>query len=217
MTANNLAIPDNKLRSFLNEMRLERCGSRLDANNPGAFNQCFLSLSHKDSHWLDSRQGFQHEDYEIALLPRGNRSTSTQQMFRRLDGVFLLSITWRELLEQVGRALSRTSSADQGTILQFGDVRVDFMRMEITRSEKPIALTHQEFKLLEFFMRSPQRAISRGELLNEVWGYNNYPSTRTVDNHICTLRQKLEPNPARPIHFLTVHRIGYKFVPCATE
>ena len=214
MTGNNLAIPDNKLRSFLNEMRLEWCGRGLDVNNPGAFDQCFLSLSHEDSHWLDSRQRFfQSEDYEIALLPRGNRSSSTLQMFRTLDGVFLLSVTWRELLEQVCRALSRSSSADQSTILQFGDVHVDFMRMEITRSEKPIALTHQEFKLLKFFMRSPQRAISRVELLNEVWGYNNYPSTRTVDNHICTLRQKLEPNPARPIHFLTVHRIGYKFVP----
>jgi DNA-binding response OmpR family regulator len=211
MTGINLTIPDNKLRLSPNEIRRERRDPGLDASARGAFDECFLS--HEHLHCLGSRQPFQSEDYEIALLPRGTRTTSILKMLRTLDGVFLFPITWRELLERIGRALSRTSSVDQSTILQFGDVRVDFMRMEITRSEKPIVLTQQEFKLLKFFMRSPQRVISRGELLNEVWGYNNYPSTRTVDNHICTLRQKLEPNPARPIYFLTVHRMGYKFVP----
>ena len=98
-------------------------------------------------------------------------------------------------------------------IVRFGEVRVNFLTMEISRSEKPVVLTAQEFKLLRFFTQTPERVLSRNELLNQVWGYNNYPSTRTVDNHICTLRQKLEPTPARPVHFLTVHGIGYKFVP----
>jgi DNA-binding response OmpR family regulator len=98
-------------------------------------------------------------------------------------------------------------------ITGFGEVRVNFLTMEISRSEKPVVLTAQEFKLLRFFIKAPERVFSRNDLLNEVWGYNNYPSTRTVDNHICMLRQKLEPTPARPIHFLTVHGMGYKFVP----
>jgi DNA-binding response OmpR family regulator len=98
-------------------------------------------------------------------------------------------------------------------ITGFGEVRVNFQTMEIRRSEKPVVLTAQEFKLLRFFTQTPKRVFSRNELLNEVWGYNNYPSTRTVDSHIFMLRQKLELNPARPIHFLTVHRMGYKFVP----
>jgi DNA-binding response OmpR family regulator len=85
--------------------------------------------------------------------------------------------------------------------------------MKISRSEKPVALTAQEFKLLKFFTQFPEQVFSRNQLLNEVWGYNSYPSTRTVDNHICMLRQKLEPVPTEPIHFLTVYRMGYKFAP----
>ena len=97
--------------------------------------------------------------------------------------------------------------------LVFKDVQIDFTSMEATRAGKPIAMTAQEFKLLKYLARSPERVISREELLNEVWGYQNYPSTRTVDNHILRLRQKLEPDPANPRFFLTMHGAGYKFVP----
>ena len=98
-------------------------------------------------------------------------------------------------------------------LLVFKDVQIDFTSMEATRAGKPIAMTAQEFKLLKYLARSPERVISREELLNEVWGYQNYPSTRTVDNHILRLRQKLEPDPANPRFFLTMHGAGYKFVP----
>jgi DNA-binding response OmpR family regulator len=74
-------------------------------------------------------------------------------------------------------------------------------------------MTAQEFKLVRFLSESPERVIPRDELLNEVWGYQNYPSTRTVDNHILRLRQKLEVDPSQPRYFLTVHGAGYKFVP----
>jgi DNA-binding response OmpR family regulator len=84
--------------------------------------------------------------------------------------------------------------------------------MEATRAGKPVSMTAQEFKLLRFLSRSTDRVISREELLNEVWGYQNYPSTRTVDNHVLRLRQKLEPDPSRPRYFVTVHSAGYKFV-----
>jgi DNA-binding response OmpR family regulator len=70
-----------------------------------------------------------------------------------------------------------------------------------------------EFKVLQFFVSNPNRVISRDDLLNEVWGYANYPCTRTVDNHVLKLRQKLEEEAAQPIHFRTVHRVGYKFTP----
>ncbi|HEX6881281.1 MAG TPA: helix-turn-helix domain-containing protein, partial [Terriglobales bacterium] len=78
-------------------------------------------------------------------------------------------------------------------------------------------LTKQEFKVIRFFAKHPNRAVSRDVLLNEVWGYNNYPSTRTVDNHLLRLRHKLEPDPARPQFFLTIHGAGYKFVPEGTS
>ncbi|HEY6767299.1 MAG TPA: helix-turn-helix domain-containing protein, partial [Candidatus Sulfotelmatobacter sp.] len=70
-----------------------------------------------------------------------------------------------------------------------------------------------EFKTLKYFMQNARRAISRDELLNEVWGYENYPCTRTVDNHILKLRQKLERDPSKPAHFRTLHGAGYKFLP----
>jgi DNA-binding response OmpR family regulator len=85
--------------------------------------------------------------------------------------------------------------------------------MEVTRAGKRVPLTAQEFKLLKFFAASPDVVVSREKLLNDVWGYENYPTTRTVDNHVLRLRQKLEQDPATPRHFLTMHGAGYKFSP----
>jgi two-component system, OmpR family, alkaline phosphatase synthesis response regulator PhoP len=74
-------------------------------------------------------------------------------------------------------------------------------------------MTAKEFKLLKFFAQSPSRVVSRADLLNKVWGYQEYPSTRTVDNQIWKLRMKLEDDPEKPVHFLTVRDAGYKFIP----
>jgi DNA-binding response OmpR family regulator len=132
----------------------------------------------------------------------------------------------RELLARVRRAMRRSPGGKAAVagvaaknvsheVLTFGDARVDFTSMEASMAGKAMTLTAQEFKLLKFFAASPGRVLSRDELLNEVWGYQNYPSTRTVDNHILRLRQKLEPDPANPRYFLTLHGAGYKFVPDA--
>jgi len=92
-------------------------------------------------------------------------------------------------------------------------VAVNLAKMEVMRGSESISLTTQEFKTLKFMIHNPERVISREELLNQVWGYQNYPSTRTVDNHILKLRQKLEGDPSNPVHFRTFHGAGYKFVP----
>ena len=120
----------------------------------------------------------------------------------------------KELLARV-RAVLRRSKRSNGAVeqLYFGDVSVDFARMEVIRRGRPVALTPQEFKLLKYFAQNPQRVVSRDQLLSDVWGYDSYPSTRTVDSHILTLRQKLEREPKVPVHFVTVHNAGYKFVP----
>jgi len=118
----------------------------------------------------------------------------------------------RELLARVRAALRRTTRKDTGELVAFDGISVDFSKMEVMRNGEAIALTAQEFKTLKFLVQNPERVISRDELLNEVWGYQNYPSTRTVDNHILKLRQKLEKDPANPTHFRTVHGVGYKFV-----
>jgi DNA-binding response OmpR family regulator len=96
---------------------------------------------------------------------------------------------------------------------EFGGVKVCFSTMEIQRNGRPVILTCKEFKTLAYLIKNPRRVISRDELLNEVWGYQNYPCTRTVDNHILKLRKKLETEPAHPKHFHTVHNSGYKFLP----
>jgi DNA-binding response OmpR family regulator len=122
----------------------------------------------------------------------------------------------RELLARVRVALRRQTSRpadDTDHMFAFDDVCIDFLKMELTRAGMPVALTAHEFKLLKFFVHNGERVISREELLNEVWGYENYPTTRTVDNQILKLRQKLERDPTLPAHFRTVHGAGYKFVP----
>jgi len=96
---------------------------------------------------------------------------------------------------------------------EFGRVKGCFSTMEIHRDGRPVILTSKEFKTLAYLIKNPRRVISRDELLNEVWGYENYPCTRTVDNHILRLRKKLETEPARPKHFHTVHSSGYQFLP----
>jgi len=95
---------------------------------------------------------------------------------------------------------------------EFGGVTGCFSTMEIHRNGRPVILRSKEFKTLAYLIKNPRRVISRDELLNEVWGYGSYPSTRTVDNHILRLRKKLEPEPARPKHFRTVRGMGYKFL-----
>jgi DNA-binding response OmpR family regulator len=96
---------------------------------------------------------------------------------------------------------------------RFGAVTGCFSTMEIHRNGRPVVLTFKEFKTLAYLIKNPRRVISRDELLNEVWGYENYPCTRTVDNHILKLRKKLETEPGNPKHFHTVHSSGYKFLP----
>lgn len=118
----------------------------------------------------------------------------------------------RELLARVRTALRHNAPAAKLALFSFDNVTVDVARMEVKRDGKVITLTAQEFKTLQFLLHNAERVISRDELLNEVWGYQNYPSTRTVDNHILRLRQKLERDPANPVHFRTVHGVGYKFV-----
>ncbi|HKX26313.1 MAG TPA: response regulator transcription factor [Blastocatellia bacterium] len=94
----------------------------------------------------------------------------------------------------------------------FGEVKVDFRCAEVTRAGQPIELAAREYQLLRYFIEHRGSVISRDSLLNEVWGYDAMPVTRTVDVHVGLLRQKLEPNPRNPQYLLTVHGLGYKFV-----
>ena len=121
----------------------------------------------------------------------------------------------RELLARVRVAFRRLNQPSVSVqVFSFDDVEVNFSKMELLREGQLVPLTPQEFKMLRFFLNNQDRVVSRTELLNEVWGYNNCPTTRTVDMHMLRLRQKLEKEPDDPVRFQTVHGIGYKFVGC---
>jgi two-component system alkaline phosphatase synthesis response regulator PhoP len=117
-----------------------------------------------------------------------------------------------ELLARIEVQLRRRAAAATGTTAyQFGDISVDFRKAEVTRAGAPIDVSAREFLLLKYFVEHRGATLTRDELLNEVWGYQSMPSTRTVDVHVAWLRQKIEPNPRHPQYVLTVHGLGYKF------
>ncbi|MGE3276551.1 MAG: response regulator transcription factor [Vicinamibacterales bacterium] len=120
-----------------------------------------------------------------------------------------------EMIELVARveALLRRAPASTQPVgrYQFGTITIDTRRAEVQRDGHLIELSAKEFQLLRYFVEHRGATLSRDELLHEVWGYNEMPSTRTVDVHVAWLRQKLEPNPKAPQYILTIHGLGYKF------
>jgi DNA-binding response OmpR family regulator len=94
----------------------------------------------------------------------------------------------------------------------FGDIRVDFRRQEAFRGKKALRLSSREFAIIKYLIQREGEVVSRQMLLTDIWGYKVQPTTRTVDNFILTLRKKIEKDPARPRHLLTLHAAGYKFI-----
>jgi DNA-binding response OmpR family regulator len=126
-----------------------------------------------------------------------------------------------ELLARV-RALLRRSQLHAAAKpkgidrLVFDGVEVDFLSYEARRDGMPVEMTRKEFQVLRHLASRPGLVVTREQLLEEVWGLEKYPTTRTVDNHILSLRTKLEPEPGNPRHLLTVHGVGYKWVRTVT-
>lgn len=167
-------------------------------------NEEFCGIDRPD---LDHLSQLGVDEYRIALIPPDAETREHSDITSRM---LVLSLTWKQLRAQPGR---QSGCSQERRSACFGEIHIDFDGMEVRRSNHPVTLTAMEFKVLKFFILNPRRAISRDDLLNQVWGYNNYPYSRTVDNHIMRLRQKLEVDGSRPVHFQTVHGIGYKFVP----
>ena len=118
----------------------------------------------------------------------------------------------RELLARI-RALLRRTNPDADPTFSFDDVHVDLDRRVVQRRGEEVKMTRAEFNLLVFFLQNPDRALTRDVILNSVWGYESFPNTRTVDAHVVRLRQKLEPDTETPRHFVTLHGVGYRFIP----
>ena len=149
----------------------------------------------------------------IMLTARGQEIDKVIGLELGADDYVTKPFSIKELLARV-RALLRRSSKLVAEVesYRFGDVEVDFKAYKATRAGRPLDLTPREFEILKYFAVHRGETITRDQLLDEVWGYDNYPITRTVDNHIAKLRQKVEDQPARPQYIITVHRVGYKFL-----
>jgi len=127
------------------------------------------------------------------------------------DDYMVKPFSTRELLARIRAVLRRHSSHPERTG-RFGDVEIDYARRAVKRAGDEVKLTRHEYNLLVFFLQNVDRTLGRDELLSSVWGYESYTNTRTVDAHVVRLRQKLEPDPSSPIHFLTIHGYGYRFL-----
>jgi DNA-binding response OmpR family regulator len=119
----------------------------------------------------------------------------------------------RELLARINAILRRRSELTKNIDeFSFDGIEIDFKRMEAYKNKKQIKMSSLEFKILKYLIEKEGVVVSRDQLLDDVWGYETFPTTRTVDNYILSLRKKIEDNPAEPVHLLTIHKSGYKFV-----
>jgi DNA-binding response OmpR family regulator len=149
----------------------------------------------------------------IMLTARGQEIDKVVGLELGADDYVTKPFSIRELLARVKAVLRRVSPPSATPeVYRFSDVEINIRSNEVRRAGAPVELSSKEFALLTYFVAHPAETLSRDRLLDEVWGYENYPNTRTVDTHILHLRQKLEPNPEEPRLFLTVHGSGYKFV-----
>ncbi len=148
----------------------------------------------------------------IVLSAAGEEMSKVQLLDVGADDYVVKPFRVRELLARI-RAVLRRATPEETVVVEFGEVQVDFTRRAVTRQGRELSLTRAEYNLLTYFLQNPDRALTREVILNSVWGYNSVPHTRTVDAHVVRLRQKLEPDAGRPRYFLTVHGVGYRFLP----
>ena len=148
----------------------------------------------------------------IMLTARGQETDKVVGLEVGADDYVTKPFSIKELLARVRAHLRRaTNGVRTLERYMFGDVELDFRKYRAARGGRPIDLSPREFELLKCLILHENEIVTRDQLLDEVWGLENYPITRTVDNHIAKLRQKIEGSPSDPQHIITVHRIGYKF------
>jgi DNA-binding response OmpR family regulator len=121
--------------------------------------------------------------------------------------------SFMELLARLEAVMRRTRRELPPDQVAFGDVKLDFRKYQASKAGVPMDLTQREFRILRYFLDHANAVVTRESLLHHVWGYDPSAMTRTVDTHVARLRQKIETTPAEPQHLLTVHRVGYRFVP----
>ncbi|MEX1137919.1 MAG: response regulator transcription factor [Bacteroidota bacterium] len=149
----------------------------------------------------------------LMLTGKGEETDKVVGLELGADDYVTKPFSIRELLARVKVLLRRSGLPKAtGAEIVLEDIHIDFSKQEATRGNRSIKMSAREFALLAFFVRNEGEVVERDRILNEVWGYDVTPTTRTVDNYVLSLRKKLEKDPAKPKHFLTIHTTGYKFV-----
>jgi DNA-binding response OmpR family regulator len=149
----------------------------------------------------------------LMLTARSEESDRIVGLDLGADDYMTKPFSVRELMARIRALLRRTKTGlALPNELRFADVEIDFLRFTAQRKGKALDMTRKEFAIVRLLASRSGEVVTRDELLNEVWGYENYPISRTVDNHIAALRAKLEADPAHPEYFRTVHGVGYQFV-----
>ncbi|HXX65322.1 MAG TPA: response regulator transcription factor [Bacteroidota bacterium] len=149
----------------------------------------------------------------IMLTAKGEEIDRVLGLELGADDYVTKPFSLRELLARVKAVLRRSEGTTLlSSKLQLGDFEADFSSYSASRSGAPVAMTPKEFEVLKFLSEHRNRTVSRDQLLSSVWGYDESISTRTVDNFILKLRQKIEVNPSEPKHILTIHGTGYKLI-----
>ncbi|MBN2326764.1 MAG: response regulator transcription factor [Candidatus Omnitrophica bacterium] len=149
----------------------------------------------------------------IMLTARGSESDKVEGLLTGADDYITKPFSLKELLARIKVILRRTEPMG-GSLRDyaFSDVKINFEKYESCKGNLELDLSPREFEILRLFIEREGETVSREEFLKEVWGYTSFPQTRTVDNHIAKLRQKIEDDPDHPKHIITVHRMGYKFL-----
>ena len=148
----------------------------------------------------------------IMLTARGEEADRVRGLELGADDYVTKPFSLRELLARVRAVLRRPGPRRKFEELAFGDVRVHRRGRRVTRAGREVRLTRKEYDLLVYLATHPGDVVTRERLLDEVWGYERFPTTRTVDTHVLRLRRKLEADPDRPRFIHTVHGQGYRFV-----
>jgi len=194
----------------------------LEAGTTGAFDIILLDVMLPGGNGLDVCRELRQRGVRspvLMLTARGQVIDKVVGLKLGADDYVVKPFEMAELLARIEAVLRRSLAASTapalapgGEAYRFGDVTIDFRKAEVIKDGTPLELSALEFKLLRYFIEHKGAVLSRDELLNEVWGYDAMPSTRTVDVHVAWLRQKLEDNPRHPQYVLTMHGLGYKFV-----
>jgi two-component system, OmpR family, alkaline phosphatase synthesis response regulator PhoP len=194
--------------------------SGLELASTGSFDAILLDVMLPGGNGMDVCRTLRQRGLQTPILmltAKGQVVDKVVGLKLGADDYLVKPFEMAELLARIEALIRRSATKDAAAAptadsYRFGDIAVDFRKAEVTKSGQPLDLSAREFKLLKYFVEHRSAALTRDELLNEVWGYNAMPSTRTVDVHVAWLRQKLEDNPRHPQYILTVHGLGYKFV-----